>query len=257
MLRNPINEADIKRPWEDTTPQPVKPSRDSVLKFIESRREQARQRQSGQIQKAKLTVPERIQELKEKNPVATINETVKSGDTLWVRRKGESDFKPVPPITDMQSHHKQVQDSLAQEAKDNLYEITLDLRKQEDRELVDNLALNLEAMDRDGFYSTSVLRPILLLLKARGVPCGRYPLYPGEKRTNPFRCDSLNVGSIAKPLRRCLPRRYLVGFRVAIWLAFDDLRRPQLAVVSSGLTICPDHATFRPFGLFKDRLRSG
>lgn len=166
------------------TPKPVPPtvSREDVHEFIEERKEQAQERQKQQMEGARLSPDERIQELIEANPTALINETVFKNDTLWIRRKGETDFRPVPPITDMQAHHTHIQDSLAEEAKDNLYDVSLDLRETEHRRLVDSLSLDLESMDRAGFYRATMLRPILLLLKSRGVPCGRYPQYPGEAK---------------------------------------------------------------------------
>jgi hypothetical protein len=204
MLRNPINEADIKRPWEDSSATKI--SRDSVEKLIKARQQESLER-AKQIEQVRQqdrrpdrggTPQEQMERFMQQNPVAKAVEFVADGKVLWVRREGDSVFTVSTPINDRKAYREERAKRNAEKRANLKHDIVLDLSKPKDRAIVDELHLDLKATDRVEYFRTTVDRSTMMKLEAAKIRWTAYPLLPDgtfspdykESETKPNRKDS-------------------------------------------------------------------
>lgn len=111
-----------------------------------------------------------------------------AGDTMevievngkpYIRHPGESEFQPLPVITDRDSLMRARQEQLHEKKMRSDFDVIIDLRDSSAYAFVrDTLGWSLQPMDSAGYYRTTQSGKALLDLDSRGILHNPYPRYP-------------------------------------------------------------------------------
>jgi hypothetical protein len=127
----------------------------------------------------KLTDWERMK-MKERTPLAgDTMEVIEVDGKPWIRHPGESEFQPLPVITNRDSAMAAQREQLLEKRLRTDFDVIIDLRDSSAHALVrDTLGWSLQPTDSAGFYLTTQSGKALTNLESRGILYSQYPRYP-------------------------------------------------------------------------------